>query len=79
MDNRIVELKKALAEEFEVSADAMDDDNASLVDVLNIDSLDMVDVVVIVESVTGVKLLKTDFRKLTTIGEFFSMVESRMA
>lgn len=66
-----------MAEEFEVDVDVMCDRDASLTDVLNIDSLDMVDVVVIVESVTGVKLQKTDFRGVTTVGEFFDMIEER--
>lgn len=78
MTNVTEELKKALADEFEVSVDDMQPD-ARFVDVLDIDSLDMVDIVVLVESVTGVKLAKTDFKGITTFQEFFSLIENRIA
>ncbi|MCQ2228415.1 MAG: phosphopantetheine-binding protein [Bacteroidales bacterium] len=78
MTNVIEELKVALAEEFEVEIDDIQPDS-DLVAVLDLDSLDMVDIVVLVESVTGVKLAKTDFKGITTFGEFFSLIESRKA
>ena len=78
MTNVIEELKKALAEEFEVDAESIQPD-APFADVLDIDSLDMVDVVVLIESVTGVKLGQNDFKGITTFSEFFSLIESRIA
>lgn len=70
------ELKGALAEEFEVSIDEMRPE-AKYVDVLGLDSLDIVDAIVLIEGVTGVKLAKGDIRKDGTFGELFETIASK--
>lgn len=65
-----------LAEEFELDAEAMTRD-ALLKDTLGLDSLDMVDVVVVVDENFGVKLNKQDFAGVVTYGDFCNLIYNR--
>lgn len=67
-----------LSEEFEVEQEKMLPD-ASLVDVLDLDSLDIVDVVVMVEKNFGYVMKKEDFAGIRTFSDFYSFLLSRIA
>jgi acyl carrier protein len=66
-----------LVEEFEVSASSLLPD-ANLRETLGLDSLDYVDLVVIIESHFGVKLGEKDFVGLTTFDDFYSCIENKI-
>ena len=45
---------------------------------LDLDSLDYVDLVVIIESNFGVKLVKEDFQNMITFEDFYAIVEQKL-
>ena len=59
-----------LVEEFEVDATKITPD-ANLKETLNLDSLDYVDLVVIIESNFGFKVVGEDFINITTFQHFY--------
>ena len=63
-----------LAEEFELEADVLHP-KASIRDDLALDSLDAVDLTVILEEQTGVKVEPRNFIGLRTLGDIHKMVE----
>lgn len=65
--------KAVLAEEFEIEAASLVPE-ASLKETLGLDSLDLVDVVVLVEQHFGVTLKGPDFVGVTTFADFYEMV-----
>ncbi|MCQ2226822.1 MAG: acyl carrier protein [Bacteroidales bacterium] len=70
-------LIETLAEEFEVdSTDIKGSD--PLMETLGLDSLDMVDVVVIIEKNFGVVLSQDSFKGVVTFDDFIALLESRM-
>ncbi|MCE5344956.1 MAG: acyl carrier protein [Bacteroidales bacterium] len=66
-----------LVEEIEVDQSAIND-NASFKDDLGIDSLDFVDIVVIVEKKFGFKIKAEEMSGVTTLGAFYDYIESKM-
>ncbi|MET2985369.1 acyl carrier protein [Aureibaculum conchae] len=66
-----------LIDEFEVEEDAISPD-ANLKDTLELDSLDFVDLVVAVESNFGVKLVGEDFVNITTLQDFYNLIERKL-
>ena len=66
-----------LAEEFEIEASEITDD-ASLKDTLGLDSLDLVDVVVLVEKHFGVTLTGPDFVGVATFQNFYDLLDSKI-
>ena len=66
-----------LAEEFEVEESAITPE-ASLKDTLGLDSLDLVDVVVLVEQHFGVTLQGPDFVGVKTFADFYALLEKKM-
>lgn len=70
-------LKPALAEEFEIEASAITAD-ASIGGSLGIDSLDMVDLAVVVEQILGVKLTREELTRASTYGELVRLIEERL-
>ncbi|MBO5351482.1 MAG: acyl carrier protein [Alistipes sp.] len=66
-----------LAEEFEVEESAITPE-ASLKETLGLDSLDLVDVVVLVEQHFGVTLVGPDFVGVKTFGDFFSLLDKKI-
>ena len=75
---QIVETTKSfLAEEFEVSVDVIKDD-ASLQETLDLDSLDYVDLVVIIEENFGFKVQQNDFIEIKTFSDFYNYVETKL-
>lgn len=71
-------INSALSEEFETPQEDMLPD-APMMEVLDLDSLDIVDVVVLVEKHFGFVMKKEDFRGIKTFTDFYNLVESRLA
>ncbi|MBU3026406.1 acyl carrier protein [Zobellia galactanivorans] len=66
-----------LIDEFEVEEEEIAAD-ANLKDTLGLDSLDFVDLVVAVESNFGVKLVGEDFVNVTTLQNFYDLIERKL-
>ena len=66
-----------LAEEFEIDATEITPD-AKLKDTLGLDSLDWVDVVVLVEQNFGVTLTGPDFIGVETFQDFYELLNRKM-
>ncbi|MBQ1204514.1 MAG: acyl carrier protein [Alistipes sp.] len=69
--------KVVLAEEFEVEESAITPE-ASLKETLGLDSLDLVDVVVLVEQHFGVTLKGPDFVGVKTFADFYRLLDSKL-
>lgn len=66
-----------LAEEFEVEESEITPD-ASLKETLGLDSLDLVDVVVLVEKNFGVVLTGPDFTGIATFKDFYELLDRKI-
>ena len=66
-----------LAEEFEIDATEITPE-ASLKDTLGLDSLDLVDVVVLVEQNFGVTLTGPDFVGIVTFQDFYELLNRKI-
>lgn len=66
-----------LVEEFEVDADKIVPE-AILKDTLELDSLDYVDLVVIIESTFGFKVVAEDFAGVNTFQDFYDLIERKV-
>lgn len=79
MDNNaiIAKINEVLAEEFEIDVDIITPE-ASLKETLDMDSLDLVDVVVLVEQNFGITLKGPDFVGVVTFQNFYDLVIGRM-
>lgn len=75
MENReiIERINEFLIEEFELEDDQLKPD-ASLKDTLEIDSLDYVDLVVIIERNFGFKVKGEDFATIKTLNDFYNYI-----
>ena len=67
-----------LVEEIEVEENKIKDD-ASLKSDLGIDSLDFVDIVVIVERNFGFKINPEEMQGVTTLSQFYDYIESKVS
>lgn len=67
-----------LIEEFEVDAEVIEADK-NLKQTLDLDSLDYVDLVVIIESNFGVKLVEADFMGMVTFQDFYNIINNKIA
>ena len=75
----IIETTKGfLSEEFEVNKDAITEEG-NLKDTLALDSLDYVDLVVIIESNFGFKVIAEDFINIHTFQNFYDYVNKKVA
>lgn len=70
-------VKAFLVEEFEVDENIIIDE-ANLVETLDLDSLDFVDLVVIIESNFGFKATGEDFKTIETFQNFYDFIDQRM-
>jgi len=76
--NEIIEkINEILVEEFEVDGDVIEA-NKNLKETLDLDSLDYVDLVVIIESNFGVKLVEADFIGMVTFQDFYNIIENKI-
>lgn len=67
-----------LVEEFEVEESVIEPE-ANLVETLELDSLDFVDLVVIIESNFGFKVVADDFTDIKTFQQFYDYIIKRVA
>lgn len=70
--------KEFLAEEFEVDKSLIETD-ANLKETLDLDSLDYVDLVVVIEENFGFKVTGEDFVGIVTFNDFYNLVEKKLA
>ncbi len=73
----INKINDVLAEEFEVDASIITPD-APLMSTLELDSLDLVDVVVLIEQNFGVTLKGPDFVDIKTFADFYKLILGRV-
>lgn len=66
-----------LIEEMEIEA-ALINENATLKDDLGLDSLDFVDIVVIVEKTFGFKIKPEEMGRVLTVKEFYDYIETEV-
>lgn len=74
----IEETRDFLSEEFEVDRDLILPQN-SLKDTLDLDSLDYVDLVVLIDENLNVKLTGEDFKGIVTFGDFYQLIRQKLA
>jgi len=67
-----------LINEFEVDGDEISND-AHFKKTLGLDSLDYIDLVVVIESNFGVKLGENDFKNIITFDDFYTTIENKLA
>ncbi|MCD8072639.1 MAG: phosphopantetheine-binding protein [Alistipes sp.] len=76
--NEIIEkINSVLADEFEVDPSVITPD-APLMATLELDSLDLVDVVVLIEQNFGVTLTGPDFVGIATFNDFYDMIANKI-
>lgn len=66
-----------LVEEFEADR-SMIQESANLKQTLDLDSLDYVDLVVVIEANFGVKLGESDFANIATFADFYNLIEAKI-
>ncbi|MET7257760.1 phosphopantetheine-binding protein [Dyadobacter fermentans] len=78
LEEVIEETRDFLSEEFEVDRDLILPEN-SLKDTLDLDSLDYVDLVVLIDENLNIKLTGEDFKGIETFGDFYQLVGKKLA
>ncbi len=73
----IEKVNAILVEEFEVDGDVIEA-GKNLKQTLDLDSLDYVDLVVIIESNFGVKLVEADFVGMVTFEDFYNIIDRKI-
>ena len=73
----IEKINKVLAEEFEVDPSIIKPE-ANLMETLELDSLDLVDMVVLIEHNFGFTVRAKDFAEIKTFEDFYQFINSRM-
>lgn len=73
----IEKIRETLAEEFEIDAELIQPE-APLMKTLELDSLDLVDMVVLIEHNFGFTLKAQDFTGIKTFQDFYDFIESRV-
>lgn len=69
-------VKQFLVEEFEIESDKIKPE-ATLKTDLGIDSLDFVDIVVIIDDIFGFQINSDDIQKIDTFGEFCNYIQEK--
>jgi acyl carrier protein len=77
-DEIIETVKEFLSEEFEVDKSNIEPE-ANLKETLDLDSLDYVDLVVVIEENFGFKVTGEDFVGVVTFNNFYDLVEKKLA
>ena len=77
-DEIISKVNAFLVDEFEVDPQSITPD-ANLKETLNLDSLDYVDLVVVIESNFGFKVKGEDFVTIKTFQDFYDYINSKVA
>lgn len=73
----IAKINEKLAEEFEIAPELIEPD-ALLMQTLELDSLDLVDMVVLIEQNFGFTVKAQDFAGIKTFRDFYAMILSRL-
>ena len=71
-------VKEFLSEEFEVDKSIIEP-QANLKETLDLDSLDYVDLVVVIEENFGFKVTGEDFVGVSSFDDFYTLVEKKLA
>jgi acyl carrier protein len=74
----IEKINAALAEEFEIEISAITPE-APIKETLDLDSLSLVDMVALVETVSGVEIKGTDVVSIKTFENLYNFIEERLA
>lgn len=74
----IAKVNGFLVDEFEIDA-ALLADNANLKKDLGIDSLDIVDIIVLIDKEFGVKVKSEELGRLTTLGSLYDFIEEKIS
>ena len=69
---------KFLSEEFDVNPDDIQPEN-NLQETLDLDSLDYVDLVVVVEENLGFQPTREDFEEITTFDDFYNVAHKKIS
>ncbi len=77
IEDIIEKASAVLAEEFEIDASTITPE-ASLIETLGLDSLDLVDVVVLVDTHFGVTLTGPDFAGIQTFQDFYELLNRKV-
>jgi len=76
MDSNIIQkINNLLIDEFEIEAESITP-TASLKEVLDLDSLDYIDLIAITESNFGCKVKPEDFHNIATFGDFYNYIDA---
>ncbi|WP_229214906.1 phosphopantetheine-binding protein [Dyadobacter bucti] len=78
LEEVIEDTRDFLSEEFEVDRDLILPEN-NLKDTLDLDSLDYVDLVVLIEENLNIKLTGEDFKEIQTFGDFYQLVRKKLS
>jgi len=73
----VLKINSFLAEEFEVDPDRIIPD-ANLKETLDLDSLDYIDLVVVIENNFAFKVRPGDFAQISTFNDFYNYIISRI-
>jgi acyl carrier protein len=73
----ISKINEVLADEFEIDAGIIEPDKP-LMQTLELDSLDLVDMVVLIESNFGYKMTADDFAGMVTFQNFYDFIYQKM-
>lgn len=73
----IEKINHFLVEDFEVELDDIKPES-KLKETLDLDSLDYIDLIVVIESTFGFKIKPEDFQTMDTIQDFYNYVEKRL-
>jgi acyl carrier protein len=71
----LIRLRKVLAEEFEIAAEAVVPD-ANLYEDLDIDSIDAIDLIVRLKEITGKRIPPEKFKNVRTVGDVIEILEN---
>ena len=74
----IEKTKEFLSNEFEVDKNKIEPES-NLKETLDLDSLDYVDLVVVIEENFGFKVTGEDFKEIVSFNDFYDMVERKVA
>lgn len=78
LEEIIEDTRDFLSEEFEVDRNLILP-GSSLKETLDLDSLDYVDLVVLIEENLNVKLTGEDFKEIVTFGDFYQLVQKKLS
>ena len=75
-DEVVKKINQILIEEFEIEEDVIDP-TGNMIETLGIDSLDLVDLVVIIEKDFGFKVVNEDMANIKNLNDFYDYVAAR--